>query len=223
MAVGRMYDRLIKHFSIDKVFRDLDSLPIGKPFPQALEEAVANAKVALIIIGSSWASITDANGEQRLGNPTDFVRLEVEKALAASLPVVPVLVNRATMPSAVDLPESLRPLVLHHGVEVRPDPDFHSDMERLIGKLSAILIEPNEPRHQGHADQVAGARSWNHANDPYCPACGGWRNPDSDSCSRCKRKIYSYPDLTCYQARCGHFMPPVFAYCTVCGEKNIQA
>ena len=35
-----MYDRLVTHFSTDRVFRDLDSLPIGKPFPQALDEAV---------------------------------------------------------------------------------------------------------------------------------------------------------------------------------------
>jgi hypothetical protein len=43
LVVGPVYDRLVSHFSIDQVFRDLDSLRFGKPFPQALEEAIATA------------------------------------------------------------------------------------------------------------------------------------------------------------------------------------
>jgi hypothetical protein len=139
LIVGPMYDRLIKQFRKDRVFRDLDSLPIGKPFPQALEKAVAEADVALIVIGPTWASIADPEGRRRLDNPADFVRLEVEKALAAGFPVVPVLVNRATMPNVDDLPESLRPLIFLTGSQVRPDPDFHRDMDSLIDKLSALL------------------------------------------------------------------------------------
>lgn len=138
-VLGRIYDRLITQFPTDRVFRDLDSLQIGKPFPQALDEAVAEASVALIIIGPTWASISDAEGIRRLDNPSDFVRLEVEKALSAGFPVVPVMVSNASMPKVGELPESLRPLVFRHGVSIRPDPDFHNDMDRLIGKLSALL------------------------------------------------------------------------------------
>ena len=139
LVVGPIYDRLISHFPADRVFRDLDSLPIGRPFPQALEEAVAKAKVALIIIGPTWTSIKDRADRRRIDDPADFVRLEVEGALAAGIPVVPVLVRRASMPDPVDLPESIRPLVTLHWVQVRPDPDFHRDMDRLIARLQPLL------------------------------------------------------------------------------------
>lgn len=138
-VVGRIYDRLIGHFSVDRVFRDIDNLAIGKPFLQALNDAIANASVALIVIGPTWTSIRNSERQRRLANPSDFVRLEVEKALGASIPVVPVLVSNATMPKQRDLPKSLRPLVLRHAVSVRPDPDFHHDMNRLIAKLSAFV------------------------------------------------------------------------------------
>jgi predicted nucleic acid-binding Zn ribbon protein len=67
------------------------------------------------------------------------------------------------------------------------------------------------------------ARSRDHSRDPYCPSCGKWRSPDSDICSSCGRKVYPYQGLTCYQMQCGHFMPPIIAFCTVCGEPIKEA
>lgn len=152
LVVGPIYDKLILHFPIDRVFRDLDSLPIGRSFPQALDEAIANARVALIVIGPMWASIAGPDGRPRLHNPADFVRIEVEKALAAGFPVVPVFVNRARIPNAEELPESLGPLLSHQGVEVRPDPDFHRDMDRLVSKLSSMLEQSSHPRSDPQLD-----------------------------------------------------------------------
>jgi hypothetical protein len=144
LVVGPMYDRLVAHFSVERVFRDLDSLPIGRPFPQVLTEALSRSEVALIIIGPNWTSITDSQGKRRLDDPRDFVRLEVEKSLKAGFPVIPVLINRASMPKADELPKSLRPLVFHNGVQIRPDPDFHRDMDRLITKLAALVSSRSE-------------------------------------------------------------------------------
>ncbi len=139
-AGGRcVYDALVTHFPIGQLFRDLDSLPLGKPFPQALNDALTTAKVALIIIGPNWASISDPSGQPRLHKPNDFVRLEVEHALASGIPVIPVLVSHAELPQPQDLPPSLRPLLLRHGVNVRPDPDFHRDISRLISQLSSLI------------------------------------------------------------------------------------
>ena len=54
-----------------------------------------------------WLGARDAAGRRRLDDPGDFVRLEIELALAARVAVVPVLVEGAAMPSAADLPPSL--------------------------------------------------------------------------------------------------------------------
>ncbi len=167
LVVGPIYDRLTSRFSCDRVFRDLDSLPMGKPFQQAVEAAIANSSVALVIIGPTWVSITDSQGRRRLDDPTDFVRLEVEKALGAGFPVVPVLVNRAIMPKAEDLPESLRPLVSLHGLQVRPDPDFHRDMDRLISKVSPFLDIKEMSNLTPHGHATHSALPLTLPNEPY--------------------------------------------------------
>lgn len=140
-AVGRIYDRLIAAFPADLVFRDLDSLPIGRSFPAALDESIAKASVALIVIGPRWISVSDQSGRRRLDDPADFVRKEVMASLSRGIPVIPTLVSHASMPQEGDLPEPLRPLVSNNGLQVRPDPDFHKDMDRLVRKLESILAD----------------------------------------------------------------------------------
>src|SRR5262249_810722 len=76
---------------------------------------------------------------RRLDDPDDFVRLEIETALKRDIAVIPVLVGRARMPKAAQLPESLRELAYRNGLEVRRDPDFHPDVDRLIRGLTGLL------------------------------------------------------------------------------------
>jgi hypothetical protein len=49
--------------------------------------------------------------------------------------VIPITVSNAPMVTASDLPASLRQLAFQNGLPVRPDPDFHNDMNRLIAAL----------------------------------------------------------------------------------------
>jgi tetratricopeptide (TPR) repeat protein len=163
-VVGRMYDRLIAGFPGATLFRDLDSIPLGRPFPDALREALSRAAVTLVVIGPHWVSVTNAQGLRRLDDPTDYVRLEVETALASGRPVVPVLVSGAAMPRREDLPPSITPLRERQGVVVRPDPDFHRDMDRLIRHL-AQLLEPAAGHGAGPGRPPAGGRL-----PPFAPA-----------------------------------------------------
>jgi hypothetical protein len=45
------------------------------------------------------------DGTRRLDDPDDFVRLELEAALARGIRVIPVLVDRAPLPRSDSLPE----------------------------------------------------------------------------------------------------------------------
>jgi hypothetical protein len=137
-VVGRIYDKLVSAFSPEQVIRDIDSLLIGRPFPEALNDAVSKSDIVLVIIGKRWLDVTDNEGYRRLDDAGDFVRMEIERALAAGKHVVPVLVSNASMPLAKDLPESIRSLVNQHGTQVRHDPDFHGDMDRLTGQLRKV-------------------------------------------------------------------------------------
>jgi hypothetical protein len=77
-----------------------------------------------------------------LQDPADFVRIEIDTALRLGVPTIPVTVSYATMPSAGELPDCLRPLAIRNGQPVRPDPDFHIDMFRLICALETLGLEP---------------------------------------------------------------------------------
>jgi hypothetical protein len=138
-VTGHIYDRLISHFGDQTVFKDVDSIRLGSNFRDDLESALRRCKVVLAIIGDQWVTIKEEDGSRRLDNPKDFVRIEIESALARGIPLIPVLVQGARMPSKEDLPPGLAKLTDYQGLSVRPDPDFHNDINRLFKHLDERL------------------------------------------------------------------------------------
>ena len=136
-VTGRIYDRLVQHFGRERVFKDVDSIPLGVDFREHLASVVGRCDLVVAVIGPQWLQVQGASG-RRLDDGGDFVRIEIESALARNIPVVPVLVGGAAMPAAEDLPPSLAALSFRNGLAVRPDPDFHRDMDRLIAGLGAL-------------------------------------------------------------------------------------
>ncbi len=146
---GRLHDRLVTHFGPSQVFKDVDSIPLGWDFREVLTERVAACDVLLVVIGDRWLSVVGQGGARRLDDPGDFVRIEIEAALGRKIPVIPVLVGDAPVPRAEELPDSLRDLSFRNGLAVRPDPDFHKDMDRLIRGIEqgvSLLRQRPAPR-----------------------------------------------------------------------------
>src|SRR6185503_9270261 len=130
---GRILDRLTQAFGGRRIFRDIEDISAGKDFRQALKDAVDEADIMLVMIGPQWASITDANGNKRLFDTQDFVRLEVETALKRTgMTVIPILLLNTPMPTPEELPGELRELLYRNAVGIRDDPDFSTDLNRLI-------------------------------------------------------------------------------------------
>jgi hypothetical protein len=138
-VAGRIFDHIAARFSRSAVFKDVDSIPLGVRFPAFLEHALRDSDAVLVLIGPTWLTCRDDAGRARLDDPQDFVRREVETALRLGTPTVPVTVSNAQMPSRSELPEPLRPLAERNGQAVRPDPDFHRDMDRLIQHLVPLV------------------------------------------------------------------------------------
>ncbi len=136
---GRIYDRLVEEFGEDPIFKDVDSIPLGSDFKEYLNQKVSECNVLLAIIGDRWVDASDATGKRRLEDPDDFVRVEIESALEKGIPVIPLLVRGAQMPVEENLPPSLRKLVYRNGLQIRPDPDFHHDMDRLVSALDKYI------------------------------------------------------------------------------------
>ena len=125
---GRLYDALAARFGAANVFMDVDTIGVGTDFSAAIDDALAASDICIVLIGRNWLS-------PRLGEPTDYVRLEVEHALASDVRVVPVCVQGAAIPPAEALPDALAPLSLRQGTELR-DGSWHDDAERLVRQLA---------------------------------------------------------------------------------------
>jgi hypothetical protein len=96
-------------------------------------------RLVLVIIGQRWTGREGGGAKSNISDPIDFVRIELETAIRRSLPIIPVLVQGARMLWPEDLPEGLQGLVYYNAIEVRPDPDFHSDVTRLIAGIEGHL------------------------------------------------------------------------------------
>jgi hypothetical protein len=128
---GRLYDRLAQAFERNNLFMDVDHIPAGVDFVNHLNNQVAACDVFIAIIGPNWLDARNERGDRRLHVPDDFVTIEIAAALARDIRVIPVLIDGARMPKAGDLPESLKPLVRRHAVNLRHD-QFGRDAEALI-------------------------------------------------------------------------------------------
>src|SRR6516165_5971378 len=88
----------------------------------------------IVIIGPSWLG-TDTSGVSRINNESDPVRMEIELAFERGVPIIPVLVGGARMPSPTQLPQSLKKLAFRNAVEVHAGRDFHHHLDGLIQSL----------------------------------------------------------------------------------------
>jgi hypothetical protein len=155
--IGRIRDRLAAALGAPAIFTDIDSIPPGADFRQQITNAIARCDVVLVVIGPRWLTSADASGKPRLAHDDDFVRIEVESALARSVPVVPLLVLGAEMPRPEAVPESLRELTYRQALQVRRDPDFHPDMNRLLDQLGSSAPESHPA---GAASMAPRRRKW---------------------------------------------------------------
>lgn len=140
---GRLYDRLVAHFGVDRVFMDVEGIEPGTDFVDAIERAIASCRVVIVLIGDEWLSAVDAGGRRRLDDPNDFIRLETGAALARDIRVVPVLLDGALMPHESELPDNLKALVRRQGVELTHK-QWEASSGDLIRTLERILTTDGE-------------------------------------------------------------------------------
>jgi len=136
--VDRLRGELSRRCSSFQIFRDIDSIQPGQNFKQAIQQALHSCMVVLAVIGPDWAHATDAAGKRRLFESTDFVRAEISYALKNSLIVVPILTDRAIVPSRSDLPDDLWELSDLQALQLRSGDDFERDVNKLTFTLKQL-------------------------------------------------------------------------------------
>jgi hypothetical protein len=136
-AAGRIHDWLKREFGADVLFMDVDAIPLGVNFVKVLREEVAKCDVLLALIGPNWLNVRDEEGNRRLDNPADFLRIEIATALQRDIPVIPILLDGTRMPKANQLPKDLEELSVRNGLDIRLA-SFQADMDKLIRGLQAL-------------------------------------------------------------------------------------
>jgi formylglycine-generating enzyme required for sulfatase activity len=129
-----LFNDLASRLGEGSVFMDVDSIALGRDFRSVLQETTASCDVMLVLIGRNWADAKDEGGRVRLGNPADYVRLEIESALKRDIAVTPVLVQGAHMPAAEDLPAEIRNLAYRNGFELSHN-RWESDVGEMVRRL----------------------------------------------------------------------------------------
>lgn len=120
----QIYDRLNAEVEDpDAVFMDVDNIPFGFDFRDVLNDALAACEVVLAIIGPAWA--------ERLHEPNDFVRLELEAALERDIPIIRVFVKGLRSVPREELPDSLDGLAYRQGLPLRTGRDRMGDLSRI--------------------------------------------------------------------------------------------
>ena len=116
------------------VFIDNQSIGLGQPFAQVLEDGVRRSAVLLALIGQRWAEPPLLD---RLFMADDWVRREILLAKSQESTVVPVLVDRVNLPSAAALPEELQFLSALQALQIRQANP--GDFDVLAGKLAVLV------------------------------------------------------------------------------------
>lgn len=142
---GRLHDRLSDRFANENVFIDVDTIEPGLDFRVALREAVGSCDALVAVIGRRWTGRT-LLWRRRIDRENDYVRMEVEAALARDVRVVPVLVEDTEMPPPDDLPAPLAGLAYRNALTIR-HASFHADASRLI--VSLERLEREKAAHPG--------------------------------------------------------------------------
>ncbi|MFN0035526.1 MAG: TIR domain-containing protein, partial [Saprospiraceae bacterium] len=134
-----LFTDLSNHFGEGIAFLDKKGLDAGVDWPDELSAKVQNAKVLLVLIKdeSKWLGV-NRHGVRRMDDPKDWVRLEIETALAEEKTVIPVLVDGAMLPPKEVLPTTLHDFLRKQDRKVATE-KWDSDIAALLADLEKTI------------------------------------------------------------------------------------
>ena len=117
-------------------FRDIEDIPPGEQFRRVITEALDGCRIFLLLIDPGWQT---ESGRRRLAETDDYVRFEVQTALAraSSVRIIPILVDGARPLSEDDLPSHLAELAKLQAIELGSGEHFAPSVERIVRRIRA--------------------------------------------------------------------------------------
>ncbi len=132
-----IYQRLSEKFGEANVFMDLPSIKKGEDIKEKIENIITTCDVFVAVIGPNWLSVKDDEGDLRLQNPEDWIRIELSTALARDIRVIPFILPGAKMPKKDDLPDDLDNLADRNAI-VTGSERFEEDLEALVEECNDV-------------------------------------------------------------------------------------
>lgn len=136
---ARISSQLKRHFGESTVLDDIGDLPLGVNVKRHLGTLFRQGMVMLVVIGKRWIEVSDPYGMREIDKAGDIHRIGLEAAIDADIPLIPLFVEGAAMPTEAELPDRIRELVHYRGMDMRAEPVFADDMTNLVRQISQIL------------------------------------------------------------------------------------
>lgn len=150
---GRLARDLREHYGSGNVLMDIVTIEGGDDFEKVIADNITRSHVVLALIGPTWLSAQDEHGNQRLDDETDQLRLEIEMAFEQNIPVIPILVEGARMPTKEELPGSIRDLRRRHWLTLS-NVSWDEDVKRILEGSDRQSDRNRQSRIENRVTQV---------------------------------------------------------------------
>ena len=135
-STDRIREWLEDRLAPGQVFMDVFSIEGGEDWRHIIKKILPKSQAVLVIIGPRWKE-ADLNDPT---NPSRFENRVWPLHTIIIIPIIPVLVQFAQMPSRNDVPPSLAEFIGITAVSVRPGPERQGDLERLRRVLEKLKV-----------------------------------------------------------------------------------
>ena len=178
---GRLYSDLAVEFGAQRIFKDVDNVPLGADVRASIHSAIADSGVLVVVVGPDW-------DPRRLHGESDWVRLEIETALEQRVSILPIRVRRAELPEPSQVPTSMRPFCdlnaaeLEHGSWRRDLEPVIRAIRGMVADESSSLPPPGPPKNRNpvsegeQPDSKSDRSLWSRLSDALS-APPGWSPP----------------------------------------------
>lgn len=134
---------LMAEYGPDAIMHDVAPGLTGEQYRRSLDASLRQCAVVVALVGSASLRLADEAGLPPLSQPGDRVRVEMETALALSLPILPLLVDDTPALRVENLPASLYPLAAAASLPLHSRaPLFENEIRQVFLTLDRWMRPP---------------------------------------------------------------------------------
>lgn len=118
-------------FADGEVFLDRSSIDGADEWTKSIQNAAAKARMMVLVIGEEWLKAADKHHRRRIDDPKDYVRQEILTALQRNIEVLPLTLDKASVPMPEALDSELALIAGKQALPVRVE-SWESDLHAVI-------------------------------------------------------------------------------------------